>query len=381
MSITSSDQKPINAQFSDLLKHYPRLATWLVEMVQSRTEPRAEAFLPSFLLECAHQGIPGNVYPFTSKDHGLADLRVFLRNAQEAADTAQATIMPSPATRAPLAPASQIERDALSTVALDANSEPGEIDDTPVVRRPDMGRRPRVQPLHAAANVTEHIPVLRTPISPDEIAAQEHSPDEIPADIARQITEPIPDTLIREEPARMVAAVDQHTPGESVTEEDARQAWLSTQETPRLFGRGKLTRLRHPRTLRERVVSLVLLLVILGAILVPAGFLISFGISAYTTYHDLSNQAHNAVDHLLTVRTIFSGGKSHLSAVFDVAKLQQAEREFVASDQDFQQLQNQLQHSSTLHTVAAYLPQYREPLRSAQAASVIGMDVASIGQI
>lgn len=144
---------------------------------------------------------------------------------------------------------------------------------------------------------------------------------------------------------------------------------------------GKLARVRHPHTRRQRLISLSLLVLILGAILVPAAFLISFGISAYTTYHDLNNRAHSAVNHLLTVKTIFSGSTSHLTSFFDVAKLQQAEQEFVASDQDFQQLHNQLQHSSTLATVVTYAPQYQATVKSAQVASVIGMDVAKIGQI
>lgn len=412
----------MNTLFSDLLQRHPRLATWLMEMIQCHSELRAEALVPSFLLECARQGVPGNAYPFTRNDHGLADLRIFLQSIQPEEGVAQTTDGPPTGSAASLATVFQIEDDewknipvTLSasgepgeidtiTVARDAGGEPGDIDDTPVVHRISgdlreidntpivrrsgmisrIERNPRIQP---GESVTEHIPMFgMSPLS-DKTAEQKNNPgrDEV------ERNRPLPD--ISDEPTPRVVALDKHGIGEDADE--ARKTWISTQETPRPFLRdclthlrrprmqtpGRLARLRHPHTRRERLVSLVLLLVILGAILVPAGFLVGFGISAYTTYHDLSNRAHSAVDHLLAVKTIFSGEKSHLSALFNVAILQQAEQEFVASSRDFQQLQNQLQHSSTLHTIVTYLPQYRESLKSAQAASVIGMDVARIGQI
>lgn len=143
--------------------------------------------------------------------------------------------------------------------------------------------------------------------------------------------------------------------------------------------RGK--RARRPRTRRQRIISWALLIVVLLAILVPVGFLVSFGVNAYTTYRDLSNQAHSAVNHLLDVKNAFSGGKSRLNSILDPTNLQKAQQDFVASGQDFQQLQKQLQQSSSLRTITNYFPQYRETLTSAQAASQIGIDVARIGQI
>ncbi|MGH2507354.1 MAG: DUF4012 domain-containing protein, partial [Ktedonobacteraceae bacterium] len=264
---------------SDLLRHYPRLAHWLVEMVQSRTTLQAEALLPAFLGECTSQDIPNNAYPFLCSDHGLADLRVFLANAQDDLHTFT-TRLSSTSTDLPVGPTSQMASDEL-LVGPEETSKPS----------------------------------------------------------------------------------------------------VCGQVLPQPRMRGKRTRVRRPRTRRQRLISLALLTLILGAILVPAGFLVSFGMSAYTTYHDLNNQAHSAVNHLLAVKTIFHGDTSHLTSFLDVAKLQQAEHEFIASDQDFQQLQNQLQHSSTLHTVVTYAPQYQATVQSAQVASVIGKDVAQIGQI
>ncbi len=404
----------MHAQFSDLLKRYPRLASWLMEMLQSRRELRAEALLPSFLLECAQQGITGDTYPFTCKDHGLTDLRFFLHNAIKDVEATQVTHVPPFLSGAPSVPAPQIENGECRAMpaALNADGEPGEIDDTPVVRqvsgemreiddtpaardpaRPSHRERtPHVQPV---AGVTEHIPLLQMPPLLAEAVTHENNPGIVEADRNCQAST----MFMGEEQATSGAVGDTHAADEGVEKDvlanEVRKAWISAQETPRPLLRGRLTylrhpriqlrdhlaRLRHPRTRREGVISLVLLVVILGAILAPAAFLVSFGISAYTTYHDVSNRAHSAVDHLLTVKTLFSGGKSHLTAVFDVATLQQAQREFVASDQDFQQVQDQLQHSSTLHTIVTYLPQYREPLRSAQTASVMGRDVARIGQL
>lgn len=140
-------------------------------------------------------------------------------------------------------------------------------------------------------------------------------------------------------------------------------------------------RVRRPRTRRQRVISWVLLTVVLLAILVPVGFLVSFGVNAYTTYRSLSDQAHSAVNHLLDVKNDFSGGNSRLNSILDSAKLQKAQQDFVASGHDFQQLQQQLQQSSSLRTITTYFPQYRETLASAQAASQVGVDVARIGQI
>lgn len=123
------------------------------------------------------------------------------------------------------------------------------------------------------------------------------------------------------------------------------------------------------------------MLVILGAVLVPAGFLVNFGVSAYTTYHTLNDEAHDAVNHLLNVKKILTGGQSSLSSVLNTTKLQQAQKEFVASGQDFQTLQNELKHSATLSTVGTYFPSYRSTIQSVQEASVIGVDIAQIGQI
>lgn len=141
---------------------------------------------------------------------------------------------------------------------------------------------------------------------------------------------------------------------------------------------------RRQRTLRQKIVAWVMLVVVLAAVLIPGIFLVTLGINAYTTYRQLSDQAHSAVNHLMDIKTTFSapsGDKSHLDGLLDTSRLERAQQDFIASGRDFQQLQARLQQSTALQTITTYLPQYRTTLTSAQAASQIGIDVAQIGQI
>lgn len=159
---------------------------------------------------------------------------------------------------------------------------------------------------------------------------------------------------------------------------------VSDEHSPQATEKGKRsgrTRTRRRWTKRQRIVVWALIISLLGAILVPAGFLVNFGISAYNAYHNLSNEAHTAVSHLLNVKTILIGKQFHLSSVFDVTRLQQAQKEFKASGDSFHTLQNELKNSSTLNTVVAYFPSYRTTFQSAQEASVVGSDIAQIGQL
>lgn len=154
--------------------------------------------------------------------------------------------------------------------------------------------------------------------------------------------------------------------------------WLSKRERS---VRQQNKRQRRPRSKRQRIIIWLLLVLILGGILVPAGFLVNFGVKAYNVYQDLSDEAHSAVGHLLNVKTILTGNSAHLTGLLDTGKLQKAQQEFRASESDFQQLQKQLKNSDTINTIVTYFPSYRTTLKSAQIASVIGIDVAQIGQI
>jgi len=128
------------------------------------------------------------------------------------------------------------------------------------------------------------------------------------------------------------------------------------------------------------LLSLALVIALLLAILAPASLAAGYGISAYQTYNALRNQAHSAVQHLLAVKTIFTGVKTHPSGFLDITKLHRAQKELAASFQDFQHLRYMLDHTPIINTITSYAPQYTTQVTTARAASQIGMDVSSIGQ-
>src|SRR5215472_7972852 len=134
------------------------------------------------------------------------------------------------------------------------------------------------------------------------------------------------------------------------------------------------------RSKRRPILSTVLVIALLLAILTPASLAAGYGISAYQTYNALRNQAHGAVQHLLAVKTIFTGAKTHPSGFLDITKLHRAQKEFAASFQDFQRLRYTLDHTPIINTITSYAPQYTTQVNTARAASQIGMDVSSIGQ-
>ncbi|HLX56654.1 MAG TPA: DUF4012 domain-containing protein, partial [Ktedonobacteraceae bacterium] len=136
---------------------------------------------------------------------------------------------------------------------------------------------------------------------------------------------------------------------------------------------------RHPPSKRRRIITLVVLAIVLAGVLVPAGFVISYGISGYQTYVALKNQAHDGVEHLLNVKTIFTGVKTHPSGFLDVTKLNRARQEFKAAQVDFKQLQYKIDHTPIIHTITSYFPQYLTQVQTARSASHIGMDVTEIG--
>ena len=138
----------------------------------------------------------------------------------------------------------------------------------------------------------------------------------------------------------------------------------------------------YNRRLRKKhqILYFVLLGIILLSILVPTGFAVGYGITAYRTYTDLRDQAHDGVQHLLNIKTIFTGIKTHPTGFLDTNKLHRAQKELTAAHIDFQQLQQKLDHSSIISNVATILPQYLPQIKTARAASQIGIDATDIGQ-
>ena len=341
MSIASPhDQKP-HPDFTDLLARHSGLAGWLLNTLQNDEMPPAEKLLPSFLAECINQGISRDSYPFIREDQGLTDLQAYLQNAQAEIDS---FVSPSTPRR-------------VESSSPDAQTQ----EKSDITEQPTLHTE-AVSPSSDEATVLSETPAQKSPAMEAEGDSSNY--------------------------------IDGYKSGnENATQAEDRADTIGngteqTQALPVAFpgshGRSRLrkTPVRPARTRQQRILTRVLLLVILGAILVPVGFSISFGINAYTTYTRLSSQAHSAVNQLLAAKNVFySGGKVHLSDLFDSTRLQQAQKDFVAAEHDFQQLKAQLQQSSTLTTITSYFPQYRTTFSSALAASTIGADAAYIGKI
>ncbi len=132
---------------------------------------------------------------------------------------------------------------------------------------------------------------------------------------------------------------------------------------------------------RYRGISLALLLIFLLGLLVPFIFFVGYTVNTYNTYLALRSHASSGIHHLLDVKNIFTGTSGHASNLFDTAKLQQARNDCVEASADLQQVQQLIEHTSLINTVATYLPQYRPLVETANAASIIGEDTAKIGVI
>lgn len=135
-----------------------------------------------------------------------------------------------------------------------------------------------------------------------------------------------------------------------------------------------------PKPKRLRKISRAMLIILLLGILTPVGITLGFGVSALVTYNVLRNQAHDAVQHLLNVKTIFTGVKTHPTGFLDSTKLHNTQKELAAARTDFQQMQNILEHNATISAITTFLPQYRTQITSARAASQVGLDTTDIGQ-
>jgi hypothetical protein len=140
------------------------------------------------------------------------------------------------------------------------------------------------------------------------------------------------------------------------------------------------TQPRRPRSKRYYLVSRILLGILLFGLLVSVGTGIGFGLSAYTIYTGLRSQAESGVQHLLNVKTIFTGVSAHPGGFLDSGKLLSSQREFIAARTDFQQVQYKLDHTAVIQTVTNSFRQYLTQVRAARAVSQVGIDVANIGQ-
>ena len=137
---------------------------------------------------------------------------------------------------------------------------------------------------------------------------------------------------------------------------------------------------RRPRSKKALIMTLLLLSLLLAGTFIPAILTLNYALNAYTTYTTLHDRAYSGVQHLLNVKTIFTGVSAHPTGFLDMSKLHRAQKEFVEAHSDFQQVQYTLDHAAIISTVTEYLPQYRPQITAAHATSKIGIDVTDIGQ-
>jgi len=136
----------------------------------------------------------------------------------------------------------------------------------------------------------------------------------------------------------------------------------------------------RPQSKKALIITLLLFSLLLAGTFIPAIEAFQYGMNAYTTYKTLHDDAYDGVQHLLNVKTIFTGLSAHPTGFLDMSKLRRAQKEFVAARKDFQQVQYTLDHAAIVSTVAEYLPQYRPQISAGRAMGKIGVDVADIGQ-
>jgi len=139
-----------------------------------------------------------------------------------------------------------------------------------------------------------------------------------------------------------------------------------------------LPKLHHSK--HYQLITHILLGILLFSIFTSIGVGIGFGASAYTVYNNVLSQAKSGVQHLLNVKTIFTGVSTHPSGFLDTGKLHHAQREITAARTDFQQVQYELDHTPVIQTATTLFPPILSKLHTARAITQVGIDVANIGQ-
>src|SRR5581483_6247890 len=139
----------------------------------------------------------------------------------------------------------------------------------------------------AISNEDGEIAPAETPAStPDDTDEAPASTDEVDEMATAEMPASAPDNVDEAPTVEMPATVA----GES---DEA-----STASIPALSPEKVKKRKRRPYSKRRRIITLAVLAVVLAGVLVPAGFLIAYGVSGYQTYVALKDQAHDGVNHL-----------------------------------------------------------------------------------
>ena len=68
---------------------------------------------------------------------------------------------------------------------------------------------------------------------------------------------------------------------------------------------------RRPRSKKALIITLLLFSLLLAGTFIPAIEAFQYGMNAYTTYKTLHDDAYDGVQHLLNVKTIFTGLSAH----------------------------------------------------------------------
>lgn len=142
-----------------------------------------------------------------------------------------------------------------------------------------------------------------------------------------------------------------------------------------------IVRPKMPRFTRRFWLSFAMVAVLLSSVMLPVALLIGEGVNAYSIYTTIRSDAKDGVDHLLALKTVFTGAKAHPTEALNTTTLLKAKGDFVAAQSDFVKVQSLIDHTSLIHTITQYLPQYRTQVTTARAASEIGIDVTAIGQV
>ncbi len=397
MSITSESDQQQKTDFSALLESYPELKVWLAEVLQQSDELQAEEVWPVFLVACAERGVSAEGYPFIGGDRGLAALRASMQEFRQEHNRLDACIEGAAVDVPKTTDVTGVSSQSASIVAAPlvgvelaqkvAGGKRRHKKKKGKSANAAQGRQSSEQKQATAATtvVAESVETNKVELVAEEKAAEEShivaeavvekGVEEGQAEASEVAAEPVAEKVVG---------------GDALEESDGLEAKEVVERSgPTERAKQSVWRKRSPRpvrphrrwTRRRHLITWTLVVVLLAAIVIPAGLLINFGLSAYATYQNLNTEAHSAVSHLTNVQKMFSGSQAHISDALNVTKLQEAQKEFVASNQEFQRLQAQLKHSPTLATVVNYFPSYGTLLRSAQVASVIGIDVAQLGQI
>src|SRR2546429_2812142 len=92
---------------------------------------------------------------------------------------------------------------------------------------------------------------------------------------------------------------------------------------------GRFARLRSDKRMLR--IAIPLLVLILAGMIVPTSMAIGYGMGAYSTYTTLRAEANDGLQHLLNVKTVFTGVNAHPTGFLDTGKLLRAQKEFIAA--------------------------------------------------